>query len=513
MSDQSSGSKARPLPPPSSIHDLVTGGIEGAAGSAAIDPFMEKLMHGGPLKSPLREGWSGLGKRAAIYGAVGAGATGLIGALVSMTSRKHAQKKMDQQDFERLENVIELSLTEEALALPDTVKKARRRGAKRNTNTAVSVGEKLAGAGLVAAGAVGLKAGFPLIRSATRRVAAATGAKPTAVGAIARTIAPHAGESLAGKTVADYVNGAVKVLNSQPSNSVFQIIRDHVHKHPTGSVSKIIGGPQLAHYGGFRASPSLALTMWKDEVVGDIAKGFKEGISPERHASLTNKIAKIESDHQKVLDRIKYHAATFHQNEAEALQQVGTHSDLQKHFRRLVFNKENAPEMYGGIVAGGSAAAAGTGAALYHAGKKREREFEAIEPNMIEFDGYDPYSDRSLRSGVRLDKYEKTIKAREIDRHIHDYIRTAAIGAAAGAAIPARQSLKNRALIGAGGGVLVAGVLHSMGHVDPYGEQSEDAKIVQRNLPKYGGSAAVVGGLLARYRAKNKAVLSVVKKP
>jgi uncharacterized membrane protein YebE (DUF533 family) len=97
---------------------------------------------------------------------------------------------------------------------------------------------------------------------------------------------------------------------------------------------------------------------------------------------------------------------------------------------------------------------------------------------MIEFD-YDPYSDRSLRAGVRLDKYEKTIRAREIDRHLHNYVTSAAIGAAAGAVIPAPQSLKKRVLAGAGSGVLVAGVLHAGGYKDAYGEQSEDAKVSQ----------------------------------
>jgi hypothetical protein len=38
----------------------------------AIDPFAEKIFHGKPLQSPLREGWKALGKRTAIYAGVGA---------------------------------------------------------------------------------------------------------------------------------------------------------------------------------------------------------------------------------------------------------------------------------------------------------------------------------------------------------------------------------------------------------------------------------------------------------
>jgi len=136
-------------------------------------------------------------------------------------------------------------------------------------------------------------------------------------------------------------------------------------------------------------------------------------------------------------------------------------------------------------------------------------DFERLQPGMIEFDAYDPMSDRSLKSGVRLDKYRKGIRAHEIDRHIHDYLRSAAIGAAAGAVIPGRAKLKTRAAVGAGGGTLVAGVLHGVGHEDPYGEQSEDAKLTQRNVPKVAGAAAIVGGLVARYR-KKKAVTDAV---
>jgi hypothetical protein len=147
-------------------------------------------------------------------------------------------------------------------------------------------------------------------------------------------------------------------------------------------------------------------------------------------------------------------------------------------------------------------------AATDHLKKKYNVDFENLKPDMIEFDAYDPMSDRSLKSGVRLDKYRKGIRAHEIDRHIHDYLRSAAIGAAAGAVIPGGK-LKTRAAIGAGGGTLVAGVLHGIGHEDPYGEQSEDAKLTQRNVPKVAGAAAIVGGLVARYR-KKKAVTDAV---
>lgn len=110
------------------------------------------------------------------------------------------------------------------------------------------------------------------------------------------------------------------------------------------------------------------------------------------------------------------------------------------------------------------------------------------------------------KSGVRLDKYEKTIQAKEIDRHLHNYAGAAGLGAVAGLAIPGKIRPLGRALIGAGAGVAGAGVLHAAGHVDEYGEQTEEAKILQRKAPKYIATAAILGGLVGRYRKMNQGI-------
>lgn len=175
----------------------------------------------------------------------------------------------------------------------------------------------------------------------------------------------------------------------------------------------------------------------------------------------------------------------------------------------------------------GAAAAIGAGAtgligALVSAGSKKSRDraqkarlshdLDRVNRFLVELDAY-PNEDRPpgyLKSGVRLDRYRKQIRAREIDRHTHDYLRSSAIGALAGAVIPASRSLKERSLVGAGVGVAAQGLLHATGHRDAYGEQSEDAKIIQRSAPKYAGAAVMAAALLKRHKGLRNALGRVV---
>jgi hypothetical protein len=134
---------------------------------------------------------------------------------------------------------------------------------------------------------------------------------------------------------------------------------------------------------------------------------------------------------------------------------------VQHYFTELAKTKSGAVDMYSKKALLSPALIAGGGVAVAAGRKKDERPRDALKRSVrapltsfdalldlletVEFAAYDPGSDRSLRSGVRLDKYEKSIKNREIDRHIHDYIASAAIGAAASAA-PARASIKRAAV-------------------------------------------------------------------
>lgn len=103
MSDQSSGSRAVQKTP-SHLHDIVTGGIEGGVGVLGLEPLLQKLK-GAKVENPFRRGSLG---RVASGAAIGAGATGLIGALVSMTSNKAKRKKMDLETLAAELPVIEL---------------------------------------------------------------------------------------------------------------------------------------------------------------------------------------------------------------------------------------------------------------------------------------------------------------------------------------------------------------------------------------------------------------------
>jgi hypothetical protein len=143
---------------------------------------------------------------------------------------------------------------------------------------------------------------------------------------------------------------------------------------------------------------------------------------------------------------------------------------------------------------------------------RKERQLEALRPGMITFmrlnmDKYEePYSVQ--KSGYRLDKYKKTIKAKEIDRKISDQVRAASLGAAGGALFPKGGSVGRRAIIGALAGSGVAAGVQYNTPTDVYGEQSETAKVVQRRIIQAGGAAAILGGLLARKRK----IMSGIKK-
>jgi hypothetical protein len=509
--------------PNSTAHDIITGGIEGGVGVLALEPALEALS-GKTVTNPLRGGAVAVAKRVGTAGLIGAGATGLIGALVSVTAKKHKERKAanfqelrDQRGFENLRpGMIEFR----AMDNDDFPRVAPKR---RPLVTA-------AGIGAIAAGGALAPAAAKILKISGRGVAKGLGNA-------------EAGRNVGGKLVADYIGAAQSGLNTGLKGKAVGGVIEHILHNPESPVTKAFAkanygsnelGPRLAgeHFARFRASPMHALGFWDFE-----HSMLHEGKFNARMAAAKEggrDTAKIEARRQRQLDEMHYGREEAHRqikeqievhgkNEMDAIKHVAYNSDhpqVQHYFDELAASKAGAVAKYTNMALASPAMIAAGGVAVAAGRKKNEsprdalkrsvRALEALEPGMIEFD-YDPYSDRSLRAGVRLDKYEKTIRAREIDRHLHNYVTSAAIGAAAGAVIPAPQSLKKRVLAGAGSGVLVAGVLHAGGHKDAYGEQSEDAKVIQRNAPKYIGAAAVVGGLLARYRNKRNAMFRVVK--
>jgi hypothetical protein len=222
-----------------------------------------------------------------------------------------------------------------------------------------------------------------------------------------------------------------------------------------------------------------------------------------------------EKAHNAINEQIKVHG----KSELEAIKHVGyNNSDpqVQHYFTELANHKRVASAVYAKKALLSPTLVAGGTAGLIYGRKRGQNPREAVTSRLerliddlpvIEFET----TKRTLRNGVRLDKYEKTISQREIDRHIHDYLRSGILGAAAGVAIPGSMRLRNRALIGAGAGAAVQGALHASGAVDDYGEQSEESKVMQRNIPKWLGAAAVVGGLVSRYRNRRNALIKVFK--
>lgn len=106
---------ARAYPsPPSHVHDIVTGGVEGGIGILATEPLLAKLGGEKVIPSPLRGGIKGIGRRFGAGAVVGAGATGLIGALVSMGEKR---KKTQSQPvgMDRItKRLIEFAYDQEA---------------------------------------------------------------------------------------------------------------------------------------------------------------------------------------------------------------------------------------------------------------------------------------------------------------------------------------------------------------------------------------------------------------
>lgn len=99
----------RPDKEPSALHDIATGGLEGSVGSLAFLPVEHRIMKG-TWKNPLLDeagkfSKGALGKRLAIGGAIGAVATGLVGAGVSAISRK---RKESEPVFSSRRKLIEM---------------------------------------------------------------------------------------------------------------------------------------------------------------------------------------------------------------------------------------------------------------------------------------------------------------------------------------------------------------------------------------------------------------------
>jgi hypothetical protein len=140
----------------------------------------------------------------------------------------------------------------------------------------------------------------------------------------------------------------------------------------------------------------------------------------------------------------------------------------------------------------------------------RGTEMDRVISALVELEEYIPRS--RLKSGYRLDKYEKTISSHEIDRKTGNYARAITAGALGGILIPARGTLKQRALAGAGAGAALTTGLHIGAKKDEYGEQSEGAKIAQRRIIQGAGAAAFLAGIIGRKAQITKKIKSVFGK-
>lgn len=355
MSDQSSGSRARNT----TVHDIVTGGVEGGVGVLALEPLLQKLK-GAAVESPFRGGWKPSLKRVGSGAVIGAGATGLIGALVSMTSNKAKRKKTDLETLAAELPVIELRR--------DYVLSEDEEG---NTSLIKVPGDSKAKAAL--------KGGL--------------------IGAVA--------------------GGAA-------------------------GAGLIYGAPRLAEAVG--AGPAL----------DKLRKAFGNRVGTKAHAALIS---------GGLLGKI---GATV-----GAIQGVSDERKKEDESRAIARAIRKA---------------------------RQSRTQMSAQRKLIEFAYEEDLGSPNLRRSYRYDSYRKRINAREIDRKTANITRAGLLGGAVGAALPLKASAVHRAAIGAATGVIAEGGLTFGTHKDPYGDQTESAKIVQSRAPT---AAAIAGlGTAAALRAK-----------
>jgi hypothetical protein len=129
-------------------------------------------------------------------------------------------------------------------------------------------------------------------------------------------------------------------------------------------------------------------------------------------------------------------------------------------------------------------------------------ELSAIQ-KLVEF-ASDPYEENlnnpTLRRAYRYDSYRKKIHAHEIDRKTANITRATIYGGLVGAALPLKTPLLRRAAIGAGTGGVAQTGLTLVGGKDPYGDQPEGSKILQKRVPTVAVAAGL--GTAAILRAK-----------
>jgi hypothetical protein len=147
--------------------------------------------------------------------------------------------------------------------------------------------------------------------------------------------------------------------------------------------------------------------------------------------------------------------------------------------------------------------------AIRQARKSGTEELSSLQ-KLVEF-ASDPYEENlnnpTLRRAYRYDSYRKKIHAHEIDRKTANITRAGLYGGIIGAALPFKASALRRAAIGAGAGVAAQSGLILGSGKDPYGDQPEGSKILQKRLP----TVAAVAGLGTAAALRSKGIREKVK--
>lgn len=226
---------------------------------------------------------------------------------------------------------------------------------------------KVAGAGLVAAGAATLPAALPMLRIQGRRLDSGVRAK--------LGVKMKNDPTYGGKFVADYLTSANRALNQGPQGIVAgKIIQRNRAKTQPGSIGRFMAD----HYARFRAGPKEALGHWSYEVGQSVAQS-----AARKGKSVDEAIKPFNAARVKTEAAINDQLWNQGKNEIEAIRAVASNPDpeIQSHFRRLAAHKTGAVKRRYGPLAAASPAAIIAGGGLLAASRRKKQETEFARKN------------------------------------------------------------------------------------------------------------------------------------
>lgn len=214
---------------------------------------------------------------------------------------------------------------------------------------------KVAGVGLIGAGALALPAAIPMLKIQGRRMTPGASKDPAA----------------GGKFVNDYLTASRRGLNRGPQGVVAgKVIQGMRVSTKPGTKDRFMAD----HYARFRAGDKQALGHWGYEVGESLYQsGIKKGMTSQAAAGRMRPFLSGQMKVNKAMDNQMNNKG---RNESEALKAVSRNTDpeVQGYFRRLAAHKTGAVKRRYGPLATIPPAAIAAGAGLLAASRKKKED-------------------------------------------------------------------------------------------------------------------------------------------